>query len=66
VVGLGSACLGQVTGSLLVSRWFGPRLPTKLAVAASSAGADVLLLVPLTQVLVDRPDGPAPTASSVA
>src|ERR1044072_1597920 len=26
-VGLGSACLGQVTGSLLVSRWFGPRLP---------------------------------------
>jgi MFS family permease len=52
-VGLGSACLGQVTGSLLVSRWFGPRLPTALAVVASSAGAGVLLLVPLTQVLVD-------------
>src|ERR1700754_4903763 len=30
-VGLGGACLGQVTGSLLVSRWFGPRLPTALA-----------------------------------
>src|ERR1051325_1256488 len=29
--GLGSACLGQVTGSLLVSRWFCPRLPTALA-----------------------------------
>src|SRR5689334_16349797 len=53
-VGLGSACLGQVTGSLLVSRWFGPRLPTALAVVASSAGAGVLLLVPLTQVLVDQ------------
>lgn len=53
-VGLGSACLGQVTGSLLVSRWFGPRLPTALAVVASSAGAGVLLLVPLTQILVDH------------
>src|SRR2546423_10130944 len=36
--GLGSAGLGQVPGSLLVSRWFGgPRLPTALAVVASSA-----------------------------
>jgi len=52
-VGLGNACLGQVTGSLLVSRWFGPRLPTALAVIASSMGAGVLLLVPLTQILVD-------------
>lgn len=52
--GLGSACLGQVTGSLLVSRWFGPRLPTALAVVAASAGAGVLLLVPLTQILVDH------------
>jgi MFS family permease len=53
-VGLGTACLGQVTGSLLVSRWFGPRLPIALAVVASSAGAGVLLLVPLAQILVDR------------
>lgn len=53
-VGLGCACLGQVPGSLLVSRWFsGPRLPTALAVVASSMGAGVLLLVPLTQVLID-------------
>jgi MFS family permease len=52
--GLGSACLGQVTGSLLVSRWFGPRLPTALAVVASSAGAGVLLLVPLAQILIDH------------
>src|SRR3954471_3544837 len=52
--GLGSACLGQVTGWLLVSRWFGPRLPTALAVVASAAGAGVLLLVPLAQVLVDH------------
>src|SRR5437868_10716881 len=52
--GLGSACLGQVTGSLLVSRWFGPRLPIALAVVSSAAGAGVLLLVPLAQVLVDH------------
>jgi MFS family permease len=52
--GLGSACLGQVTGSLLVSRWFGPRLPTALAVVSSAAGAGVLLLVPLTQILIDQ------------
>jgi predicted MFS family arabinose efflux permease len=52
-VGLGSAGLGQVTGSLLVSRWFGARLPTALAVIASSMGAGVLLLVPLAQMLVD-------------
>ena len=54
-VGLGGACLGQVPGSLLVSRWFeARRLPTALAVVASSAGAGVLLLVPLTQILVDQ------------
>src|SRR3954449_8737379 len=53
-VGLGSACLGQVTGSLLVSRWFGPRLPPALAVVSSAAGAGVLLLVPLAQILIDH------------
>src|SRR3954462_5088392 len=37
--GLGSACLGQGTGSLLVSRWFGPRLPTALALGSSAGGA---------------------------
>ena len=53
-VGLGGACLGQVTGSLLVSRWFGPRLPSALAVVASAAGIGVFVLVPLAQVLVDQ------------
>src|SRR3954469_19605375 len=53
-VGLGGPCLGQVTGSLLVSRWFGPRLPTALAVVASSMGAGVLLLVPLAQIFIDQ------------
>jgi len=52
--GLGSACLGQVTGSVLVSRWFGPRLPTALAVVSSAAGAGVFVLVPLAQILIDQ------------
>src|SRR3954469_9290344 len=52
--GLGSACLGQVTGSLRVSRWFGPRLPIALAVVSSAAGAGGLLLVPLAQILIDH------------
>ena len=53
-VGLGGACLGQVTGSLLVSRWFGPRLPTALAVVSSAAGAGVFVIVPLAQILIDQ------------
>jgi MFS family permease len=52
--GLGSACLGNVAGSLLLSRWFGPRLPTAMAVVYSAAGAGILLLVPLSQLLIDR------------
>jgi len=53
-VGLGGACLGNVTSSLLLNRWFGPRLPAALALVASAAGAGVLILVPLSQILLDR------------
>src|SRR3954447_9339907 len=52
-VGLGSACLGQVTGSLLVGRWFGPRLPSALAVVASAGGGGGLFFFPPGQVPVD-------------
>jgi MFS family permease len=52
--GLGSACLGNVAGSLLLSRWFGPRLPTAMAVVYSAAGAGILLMVPLSQILIDH------------
>jgi MFS family permease len=65
-VGLGGTCLGTITGSLLLNRWFGPRLPAALAVVASAAGAGVLLLVPLSQILIDNYDGAAPTTSSAA
>jgi MFS family permease len=53
-VGLGSACLGNVTSSLLLNRWFSRRLPTALALVASAAGAGVLILVPLSQIVIDR------------
>jgi hypothetical protein len=36
--GLGAACLGNVTNSLLLGRWFGRRLPTAMAVVYSAAG----------------------------
>lgn len=51
--GLGAACLGNVANSILLVRWFGPRLPTAMAVAFSGAGAGVLTLLPLSQVLID-------------
>jgi MFS family permease len=52
--GLGAACLSNVTGSLLLSRWFGPRLPTATAVLYSASGIAILILVPLSQVMIDR------------
>jgi MFS family permease len=51
--GLGGACLGNVPNSILLVRWFGARLPTAMAVAFSGAGAGVLTLLPLSQVLID-------------
>jgi len=51
--GLGTACLGNVPNSILLVRWFGPRLPTAMAVAFSGAGAGVLTMLPLSQVLID-------------
>jgi predicted MFS family arabinose efflux permease len=52
--GLGSACLGNIPGSLLLSRWFGSRLPAAMAVVYSAAGAGILILVPVSQILIDH------------
>jgi len=51
--GLAGACLGNVPNSILLVRWFGPRLPTAMAVAFSGAGAGVLTMLPLSQLLID-------------
>lgn len=53
-VGLGIALIGVVPNSALLGRWFGPRLPTAMAIIYSAAGAGILILLPLSQLLIDR------------
>ena len=53
-VGLGIALVGNVPNSILLGRWFGPRLPTAMAVVYSAMGAGVLLLLPASQLLIDH------------
>ena len=40
--------------SILLGRWFGPRLPTAMAIVYSATGAGILVLLPASQVLIDR------------
>jgi len=53
-VGLGIAFIGNVPNSILLGRWFGPRLPTAMAVVYSATGAGVLVLLPASQLLIDH------------
>jgi MFS family permease len=53
-VGLGTALIGNVPNSILLGRWFGPRLPTAMAVVYSAMGGGVLVLLPTSQVLIDH------------
>jgi MFS family permease len=53
-VGLGIAFIGNVPNSILLGRWFGPRLPTAMAVVYSATGAGVLILLPASQILIDH------------
>ncbi len=53
-VGLGIALIGNVPNSILLGRWFGPRLPTAMAVVYSAAGAGVLILLPASQLLIEH------------
>jgi MFS family permease len=53
-VGLGIALIGNVPNSILLGRWFGPRLPTAMAILYSAAGAGVLVILPASQLLIDR------------
>src|ERR1700742_2633225 len=52
-VGFGIALIGNVPNSILLGRWFGPRLPTAMAVVYSAMGAGVLVLLPASQLLID-------------
>jgi MFS family permease len=53
-VGVGIAFIGNVPNSMLLGRWFGPRLPTAMAVVFSATGGGVLLLLPASQILIDH------------
>jgi MFS family permease len=53
-VGFGAALIGNVPNSILLGRWFGPRLPTAMAVVYSAMGVGVLLLLPASQLLIDH------------
>jgi MFS family permease len=53
-VGLGIAFIGNVPNSILLGRWFGPRLPTAMAIVYSATGAGVLILLPASQILIDH------------
>src|SRR5262252_3139139 len=53
-VGFAIALIGNVPNSILLGRWFGPRLPTAMAVVYSAIGGGVLLLLPASQLLIDH------------
>src|SRR5512139_3571808 len=53
-VGIGVAFIGIVPNSILLGRWFGPRLPTAMAVVYSAMGGGVLALLPASQLLIDH------------
>src|SRR3954466_14175760 len=53
-VGLGIALIGNVPNSTLLGRWFGPRLPTAMAILYSATGAGILVLATPSQLLIDR------------
>ncbi len=55
-VGFGIACIGVVPNSIMMGRWFGPRLPTAMALIYSATGAGVLVMLPVAQILIDKYD----------
>jgi MFS family permease len=53
-VGIAASCLGNVPNIALLSRWYGKRLVTAASIVFSGYGVGILVLVPLTQFLVER------------
>jgi MFS family permease len=53
-VGFGASLIGTVPNSMLLGRWFGPRLPTAMAVVYSAMGGGVLVLLPGSQILIEH------------
>jgi MFS family permease len=53
-VGLGAACLGNVSNAALVGRWFSARLTLVTSIVFSSFGIGILVMVPVAQIAIDR------------
>lgn len=53
LVGIGQAGLGFVTQSALISNWFLRRRATAVGIATMGMGLGVLIIVPVTQILID-------------
>ena len=54
--GLGSASLGMIAASALLSRWFTNRIGTIMSVPYAAIGAGMLILPPLTQLMLASTD----------
>lgn len=53
LAGVGTAALGMVPSSALVSRWFGKRLPRAMGVLYAALGVGLLMMAPTSQWLID-------------
>lgn len=51
--GVGVSMLGMVPASMLISRWFRDRMSTAMGIAYAGFGTGTLLIVPLTQYLIE-------------
>ena len=54
--GLGSASLGMIAASALLSRWFTNRIGTVMSIPYAAIGAGMLILPPLTQLMLSITD----------
>jgi MFS family permease len=54
--GLGSASLGMIAASALLSRWFTNRIGTVMSIPYAAIGAGMLILPPLTQFILSISD----------
>jgi MFS family permease len=54
--GLGSASLGMIAASALLSRWFTSRIGTVMSIPYAAIGAGMLILPPLTQLMLTTSD----------
>jgi len=53
LMGAGAAATGMVCAASLIGRWYRARLSTAIAIAYAGSGCGVLVMVPLSQAMID-------------